>query len=349
MNILIISGYSHASIGGAEKYIREVIKIGKKNKINFFEISLLQNYKNAADKMCDSVLLSNKFTSKNNENIFHKLIEYYFKNKAVNKYLKNNKIDLILLNGVDFSLKKKYLNKAIFIQHSDNQYYEKLKNKFYFKYLGINTISAKAKNIVCFSKQSKDRFEKIEKYNMNRNYFIVPMFLQEPNNCINKQENIVYVGRLSDEKGIQSIIELSNIINEKIHVYGDGPIRLTNYENIIYHGFLNPLHLEEAFGNAKLNILLSKSEGLPFSIIEGFSYGIPCIIIDSFINAKFLVNNGKNGILLNRDTDINQIANIVNNFDYKNFSGKEIKSFAKDNFNYLDFEKNWIYIFSKFK
>jgi len=87
-----------------------------------------------------------------------------------------------------------------------------------------------------------------------------------------------------------------------------------------------------------LFINLSDIEGIPVSVMEAMSYGIPSIARDVG-GISELVINGLNGILLPENTDANFISLKINNLidakernlDY--FNRKKVKQFIKENYN----------------
>lgn len=95
---------------------------------------------------------------------------------------------------------------------------------------------------------------------------------------------IAYIGRLSVDKNVQSLIDGVNLYNEHapirvtLYIVGDGNVVLTNLNtNIILTGRLCYDEIVKIYSNVDYVISASVTEGKPFAIIEALSYGVPCI------------------------------------------------------------------------
>ncbi len=101
----------------------------------------------------------------------------------------------------------------------------------------------------------------------------------------------------------------------KLVFYGDGPdkekmqnqvVQLGLEEKVIFAGITNsPI---EVMQNSKMYILTSDFEGIPNSLIEAMSLGLPCISTDCRPGgARLLINDGINGFIVPQG-DSNAIA-----------------------------------------
>lgn len=86
-------------------------------------------------------------------------------------------------------------------------------------------------------------------------------------------------------------------ISYKFHGYVDNSTLLSIYQDTPYHLFLN----------------VSSSEGIPVSIMETMSFGIPCIATDVG-GTKEVVENHRNGILLPCDFDPRDLSGWIESF-----------------------------------
>ncbi len=121
-----------------------------------------------------------------------------------------------------------------------------------------------------------------------------------------KEENyIVFVGRLSEEKGTRYIAETARLLPEYIFkVAGNGPDEdvLKGIPNVELTGFLTGDRLTELVKNAKVLILPSVCyENCPLSILEAHCMGVPVITMNSGGMAE-LVKDGVTGTLVNTPT-----------------------------------------------
>lgn len=153
-----------------------------------------------------------------------------------------------------------------------------------------------ADEIIVLSKEVKKYFK--DMYNRNTNF--IPngvnkpilrkdMLIRDKFN-INKDEYILYLGRIVPEKGIQYLIEAFKIINtnKKLVIAGgcsDTESFMYELKNlaqkdkrIIFTDFVEGEILEELYSNAYVYVLPSDLEGMPLSLLEAMSYGNCCIV-----------------------------------------------------------------------
>ena len=155
---------------------------------------------------------------------------------------------------------------------------------------------------------------------------------------INRMEDsyIVYVGRLSKEKGIENIARTAELLPQyNFVVAGSGPDQdmLKDIPNIKLAGFLTGNELTELMGNAKLLLLPSVCyENCPLSILEAHAMGVPVVTMNSGGMAE-LVKDGVTGTLVNDPTPegiAQKIKETIENKDYYN-NLKENCKIEKDN------------------
>jgi glycosyltransferase involved in cell wall biosynthesis len=116
-------------------------------------------------------------------------------------------------------------------------------------------------------------------------FIIKPNFIVERDNPITVRKNhFLYVGRLSEEKGISTLLETFKDRKEELHIIGTGPLQpqvneySKAYENIRYIGGLDPQGVKNAM--LECTALLFPSicyEGMPLTILEAFSSGTAVI------------------------------------------------------------------------
>ena len=154
----------------------------------------------------------------------------------------------------------------------------------------------------------------------------------------NRKEDsyIVFVGRLSKEKGIENIAGAAKLLPQYTFVVaGSGPDEemLKGIENIKLAGFLTGDELTELMGNAKVLLLPSVCyENCPLSILEAHALGVPVVTMNSGGMAE-LVKDGVTGTLVNNPTPEGialKLRQTLENEDYYNTLNKNCKS-EKDN------------------
>jgi glycosyltransferase involved in cell wall biosynthesis len=101
---------------------------------------------------------------------------------------------------------------------------------------------------------------------------------------VQQNDEYLYIGRLSSEKGIELFCKAITELNLKGIVVGDGYLLnelKTKYLNIKFTGWLNRSDMEQYIRKCRVLVFPSLwYEGAPLTIIEMKSYGIPCIVSD---------------------------------------------------------------------
>ena len=147
---------------------------------------------------------------------------------------------------------------------------------------------------------------------------------------------VVFVGRLSKEKGIENIAGTAKLLPEYTFVVaGSGPDEgmLKDIPNIKLAGFLTGEKLTKLMGNAKVLLLPSVCyENCPLSILEAHCMGVPVVTMNSGGMAE-LVKDGITGSLVNEPTPEGiafKLKEIIENEDYYNTLNENCKN-EKDN------------------
>lgn len=125
-----------------------------------------------------------------------------------------------------------------------------------------------------------------------------------------KRFNVLYVGRLERDKGIDILASIISHINRKSNtgkidftICGSGSLEhiikklAKQYNNTHYLGFVQPAALPDLYRSAQLLLLPSRIEGLPLSLLEGQSCGLPAVC-SRIPGVSDMIVNGKNGHLV---------------------------------------------------
>ena len=187
--------------------------------------------------------------------------------------------------------------------------------------------------IIVLSKQWQDI---IAQYTDNKNIQIVynPIKIHEQNNL--EKPIFLFMGRLGKRKGVFDIFEAAKNVNNEavIDLYGDGEIdKTTAPENVKIHTWVSGKEKEEIFKNAGTLLLPSYNEGLPISILEAMSYGMPVIStpVGGIVEA---VENNVNGFII-KCGDTNGLAEKINALcdkDLRKKMGQESYKIVKEKF-----------------
>ena len=108
-------------------------------------------------------------------------------------------------------------------------------------------------------------------------------------------------------EGLKEMVSSSDNLNVTIELRGwsDNQKILDFYKNNLVNVFIN----------------LSSSEGVPVSIMEAMSFGIPILATDVGGTSE-VVENNKNGFLLDIETPLDEVARVLKLFFNKDTSEK---------------------------
>jgi glycosyltransferase involved in cell wall biosynthesis len=134
--------------------------------------------------------------------------------------------------------------------------------------------------------------------------FVKPNFTEDKGwaSAESRDNFFLYVGRLSHEKGIRTLLEASKQIDFHLEIIGDGEMRqmvqafAQQNPNIIYHGFQGQDFILQKMKSCKALLFPSICyEGMPLTLLEAFSTGTPVIISD-IDNLNEMVQHQFNGL-----------------------------------------------------
>lgn len=109
---------------------------------------------------------------------------------------------------------------------------------------------------------------------------------------LEKDDYILYLGRIVPEKGLQRLIQaFKHVQTEKKLVIAGGASDTNTFleqlknmaaddVRIIFTGFVQGGMLDELYSNAYCYVLPSELEGMPLSLLEAMSYGNCCLVSD---------------------------------------------------------------------
>ena len=162
----------------------------------------------------------------------------------------------------------------------------------------------------------------LEKINQNKPIYLVNNPVNFGGKLIERDEeklNIMYLGRLSPEKDVSTLLQALEGLNGKweLNVYGDGVDReglslmakdLAIDNNIRWHGWID--NAWESVEKADLLVLPSQYEGFPLVVLEALSKGIP-VAATKTSGVLSCIEEGVNGWLFDIG-DYNQLGEILN-------------------------------------
>lgn len=161
-----------------------------------------------------------------------------------------------------------------------------------------------------------------------------------------RANTIVSAGRFSPEKCYDILISaFANVVkiypDYKLILYGDGPLlhkykkqasKLNILDKIEFPGYVKSV--PEAIRKDGIFVLSSLSEGIPNSLIEAMSVGIPCISTNCTPGGpNFLMKNGERGILvpvMNVEAMTESICKLIADKQLADYYGVKAKEVVKE-------------------
>ena len=359
MRVLVTVGIFPPDIGGPATFVPKIAKYFQ-DELNYeIEILTLSDNKNSN--------INDDFSVKRidrNLPIIYRWLKTIF---TIYKLGKNK--DLIFVNGLgtEATIANIFLNKKIIRKIVGDPVWERAYSKakisesfdeFQVKNYGfsisfqkkVRSFSIKKSDIVVTPSKHLKNFilnlgfkNKIEIINNG-------VFIPEENTNIftNDQINITIVSRLVSHKNIKKIIRAISDLNDPLiylNIIGDGPelnqlqrisLESNNKDNIIFHGKLNRDDINHIFLKSDIYIQASNYEGLPHSLLEAMSYGIP-VLCTPVGECKEILGNEDRGYILDLPVSKNniksKISQIIGEKDIANKKGERGKDFINEKYN----------------
>jgi glycosyltransferase involved in cell wall biosynthesis len=159
-----------------------------------------------------------------------------------------------------------------------------------------------------------------------------------------KEKTFIYVGRLSVEKGLFTLLEAVKGLPVVLKIIGDGPFRerllakakKDKIENVKFLGYLQQDKLKDIIKSSMVMVLPSECyENFPRSILEAFALGKP-VIGANIGGIPELVKNGRTGLTFKAGdfSDLRKkMLYFLDNPKESVEMGKNARRFVEENFN----------------
>lgn len=140
----------------------------------------------------------------------------------------------------------------------------------------------------------------------------LPKEISSEKNEVEKKDYVLYFGRYSKEKGIETMIQACKELHDIPFVFagvGDNNVvnKIKELPNATEVGFLSGEKLEQTIREAKISVYPSEwYENCPFSVIESQMYGTP-VVGANIGGIPELIDNNKTGMLFESGNKANLI------------------------------------------
>ncbi|QSV44857.1 glycosyltransferase [Geobacter benzoatilyticus] len=147
----------------------------------------------------------------------------------------------------------------------------------------------------------------------------------------------IFVGRLSEEKGIENLMEAWSEITLPLKIVGDGPLRnklqAVAPKNVVFMGKMDSEQVLREMQSAEFLIVPSVwYEGFPMVIVEAFSAGLP-VLASRLGGMAEIVKDGVTGLHFNSNDIIDLRAKIewafANNSSMKEMGARAYQTFCE--------------------
>ena len=317
----------HLGYGGIEKYISSLCKMLEDN----YEINIICTYKTTskpAFKFNDNIKIKYLIKDKPhkeemidafNNFKFIKGFKYLIRN--IKMLINKNKLNIEAIKNIDSDyiittrdfhnkLVSKYAKEGIIkiaTEHNHHNNNKKYINRLIKSLDGFNYF-------VLVSKELKEFYQ--DKLKDTKAVYISNVIDNINDKIHNHNHKLISIGRLSEEKGFDDLIDVINILKDDIDdihldLIGDGKLYkslnkkiedLNLKKHITLHGFKNKDEINKIIKKCSLYVMTSHTESFGLVLVEAMSYGLPCIAFDSAQGARDLIIH--NDLLIeNRDKD----------------------------------------------
>ena len=244
--------------------------------------------------------------------------EFFAVLSNLKKFYNTHKVDLVIdifaaLSIYTVILKKKFGFKNLTWEHFN-----------YKVNTGMNKIGRKmavrfSDQIVTLTNTDKHYYLDDNKIKGKIDYIYNPSPYQNVISNYDREHLIVSVGRLTSQKGFDRLINVWELVEKKcdwkLMIFGDGDdkdilqeqIDNKHLKNIKLMGAVK--NIDEYYNKSSIYVSTARYEGLPMTMIEAQSFGIPIVSFDYDTGPKEIVNDNHNGFIIEQGDEESMIRN----------------------------------------
>lgn len=160
----------------------------------------------------------------------------------------------------------------------------------------MGTWTNKVDAYICLTEFSKNKF--IKAGLPERKIHVKPNFIEDPSFDGNllRHDRVVFVGRLSEEKGIQVLLDGWKYIDFQLDIFGEGSVDVSTNSKIFFLGLTPKTEVLQAIKSAQFVVVPSICyEGFPMAIVEAFACGTP-VLCSRLGSMEEIVEDGVTGL-----------------------------------------------------
>jgi len=262
-------------------------------------------------------------------------------------YLELSHVDIVHIHGSDvISSKRKYFyfklaylfNSKLIYHFHGASFSEQFSKTSIFWRKKIMEMFQEVDLVICLSNNWRDEIKKIAPH---ANIVVVPNSVKLPllSNRVYNSENIsiLFLGLIGERKGLFDLIKvfmrlLTDGNNIVLNIGGNGDttklltaifdLGINKHAN--YLGWVSEEERDRLFRETDIFVLPSYAEGMPMSILEAMSYGVP--VISTIVGGiPELIEDGETGLLVNPgDIDMlyEKMNDLIHNDEYRKKLGE---------------------------
>lgn len=231
--------------------------------------------------------------------------------KGIRQYIKKNDIDVLI--DVDvisdlFSIPATRLTKTKLVSWEHFHFYENNGTKL--RYVARKLSAKYSDKIITLTERDKNNY--IENLNVHNKIQCIynPITEIPKENCDISAKQIVSVGRLTYQKGFDMLCDVANKV---LHnnpdwiwiILGEGEDRQLIEKKIKEYGLEDRLilkgnvsNVDDYYKSSSIFVMTSRFEGLPMTLLEAKSYGLPIVSFNCLTGPSDIITNDFNGYLI---------------------------------------------------
>lgn len=187
--------------------------------------------------------------------------------------------------------------------------------------------------------------ESLKEWHITNGVVITNPLCDSPQKLSNQSsKKVIAVGRHAYEKGFDNLLKIWKKVVEIypdwiLEIYGKSDEKfelqelaenLNLTENIVFHEPVQ--NIIEKYSEASFYLMTSRFEGFGMVLIEAMAAGLPCVAYDCPCGPRNIINNGKNGFLIQNNNEkyyINAVKTLIEDKELRISMGETAKSVVK--------------------